>query len=551
MWRKKTDKGGIECILKVKSRDINKWKRVNPNRESFGNFVELDLMTFFRTILLIAVLSFAAGGIAGAQRASDDIAAEPSLAYIHPVYGSDLVLYLHGAPSDSSVTYYRSRPGTAPVEIGSGFTDSEGGHVLTLPLTNPDWVGEEITLWASIRLYGGGEIVSQRRTVRVSNPSFFFPLATPDGTGSIACYDELDTAFSDGVEVTDGRPGRVLFSRDGSRGFVILDTDQIGVFDPVEREWLYWFLKTGVGVLDMEATPDGKSIIVLCSEKHPGDADTLVRGSLWVFDIDSGAITQRAPVKIDALNPAVPHVPAAAGRLLAVSNDSRLVFIRIGGPFIGEYNLDTGAFRRTILGNGRLSPCTVNDIRVRENCLAALLTEPDGYGWLCLSNTQTYLQDYLSVGWEPEAFEFFEGDSGPRVLVLHRSEDSRTDVIDVYDLFNETLAGTVARLPAGVRDVAVNDTRDLGVILYVPGGANAREGWLGFFEKRTFRLRNEVVKVPVDSGSSVFLSRSPIVNRCYVLTRSGTLCVVDLETFSKVDLFDLNAESSAVPAESF
>jgi len=136
-------------------------------------------------------------------------------------------------------------------------------------------------------------------------------------------------------------------------------------------------------------------------------------------------------------------------------------------------------------------------------------------------------------------------------VVLRRTRGEGSDGLDVVDLVGGRIETSIftSLWPSGIRDVDVAGARDVGVVLYVPGGTQGRRGYLGFFDKKTFSLRNECVLVPVDAGSRVFLSRSPVVNRCYVLNRNGTLTVVDLDRFRKTDVFDLGAEFNSLPGE--
>jgi hypothetical protein len=484
--------------------------------------------------LLIALMT----ATASAQSGPSGRAGEPLLACTHPVYGSDLTVSLFGAAPGKSVAFFKSgADGSLVEELGSAATDPAGSAVFTFPLVYREWVEQEIVFWAVVDP-AGAAVETGRLQVRVSNPSLFLPCLGPDGNGMIARYDELAGSVLGRTGLEEGSPGRILFNRDGSRGFVLVDTDQIGVFDPFEDRWLYW-IRTGSGLIDIAATPDGSRIIVLCTEKTDPELDEYKRGSLWIYDIDDATAPQPEPVRIDPVN------PAGQGRVLAVSGDSRLVYVRIGGSSIGEYNLMTGEYKR-IFPADQYGPCTIKDIQVFGNCLAALLTRPDGEGFICVSNTQTYRTDITRTGWNPVIFDLFDGEAGPMAVVLHRSENGLTDVLDAVNLYSG-VARTIARMPAGIRDVDVGDVRSLGVILYAPGGMLSREGLLGFFDRDSLAVINRYVPVQVDADSRVFLSRSPIVDRCYVLSGNGTMSVIDLDVFREIDVIDLNETGRIVP----
>lgn len=385
-----------------------------------------------------------------------------------------------------------------------------------------------------------------------SGASFFVPCSAIDERGFIARYDAMSGYLAGRVDLPS-LPGKILFSRDGSRGFVLLDSDQIGVFDPIEERWLYLF-STGSGLLDMVLTPDGSKLIALCTERDSLDDDVQVKGALWICNVaDIGSMTtgleiERRPVAIDFVR------NGGTGRMLAVSENSRSLYIRTDGPYISVYNLQSGAMRPIKLGNQSCSPCTVMDIQVSDSCLTALLSKSDGFGYLCIMNTQTYIEEYVPLGWAPTIFSLFKRDGRPMAVILHCSENGSAHFLKLLDLYTGTVSKTIAsNLFEGVRDVDVNGIRDVGAVLYVRGGEAAQYGLVGFFDRETLEWRREVVtKVPVDPGTRLFLARSPLINQCYVLTRSGVLTVIDLDIYRKVgDPIDLNGEIATLPSELF
>jgi DNA-binding beta-propeller fold protein YncE len=386
-------------------------------------------------------------------------------------------------------------------------------------------------------------MTTDRMEVKASNPSFYMPCMAPDGSGFLARYDEIDGIVSERVDMEEGLPVRILFSRDGNRGFVLLDSGQIGVFDPFTDQWLSWFLAAGPGIIDITVTPDGTRIVVLGRgrEDAPG-VDTA--GTLWIYDLERGVGAPPEVIAIDSVN------PTGEGRILAVSEDSRLLYVRSGKSAVGEVNFATGEYRPLKL-NDQFPYSTVRDIQVFDNCLAVLLTLPDESGYVCVCNTQNYLCGLpVPVGRNPVKLDVFTGEDGPLAAALCRSEDGGADVIRFVHLYEQRVVGSISGLtPPGVRDLAVNDLRDDGVILYIPRGGAAGKGYVGFFDRRTLRLRDEYAVVPVDSGSRILLSRSPLVNRCYIWTRRGIISVIDLDTYTRIDKIDLDAESLASPAE--
>jgi hypothetical protein len=520
-----------------------------------------------RFMTFVGVLFIAGSLLVGAAEAQADAGTTGnplSLACTHPVFGSVLKVRLIGAPPGSLVTFYKTDSEGYREMLGESPADSSGCSLLEYSLLDSSWVGRDLTLWAEVATSGagmdlpGGEgtdgLSGRERTpgivssgvldIHVLNPSLFLPCMEPDGNGSIARFDQKTGTLSVRSVIPGGKPGRILFNRDGSRGFVILDSDQIGVFDPCADEWLFWFVPTGRGIVDVAATPDGTKIVVVCSGRRESDQDEILNGSLWVYDIDPEVEILSEPVTIGPVN------PAGSDRVLTISDDSRLVYIKTGGSSFGEYNLETGHYKPLFI-DSRYAPCTIKEILVHDNRLVLLFTRPDGEGYLCLSSMQTYRQNSISVGWHPVMFDIFEGESGPVAVVLHHSDGRNSDVLDVVDLTNlQVTSGIIARWQRGIRDVKVNDVRDHGVILYVPGGESARQGYLLFFDRETLRLRRDIyVQVPVDEGSRLFLSRSIVVNRCYVLNRSGTLTVVDLDLFRKAGVHELDAEVLLPPAE--
>ncbi len=520
-----------------------------------------QIMTFFGALFIAGFLLV---GFAAAQTATAPAGNPLSLACTHPVFGSDLKVRLVGAPPGSTVFFYKTDSDGFNEFLGKRPADSSGCSLLVYSLLDSSWVGRDLTIWAEVEptgvgtdLPGGGgtdrtsgnertpEIVTSGvLDIHVLNPSLVLPCVEADGNGSIARFDQTTGALSVRSVIPGGKPGRILFNRDGSRGFVILDSDQIGVFDPREDEWLFWFIPTGRGIVDVAATPDGTKIVVACSGRRESDHDDTLNGSLWIYDIDPAVEVVSEPVTIDPVN------PAGSDRILTVCDHSRLVYIKTGGSSFGEYNLETGRYKPHFI-DSRYAPCTIKDILIHDNRLVLLFTRPDGEGYICLFSIQTYRQDSVSVGWHPVMFDIFEWQSGPVAVVLHHSNGRESDVLDVVDLSSRQVTrGIIARWPRGIRDVKVNDVRDHGVIFYVPGGESVREGYLLFFDRRTLKLRrNLYVKVPIDGGSRLFLSRSSVVNRCYVLNRSGTLTVVDLDLFRKVGVHELDAEVFLPPAE--
>ncbi len=381
--------------------------------------------------------------------------------------------------------------------------------------------------------------------------SFFIPCRSVDEKGFLARYDALSGYLAGGVDVP-GFPGKILFNRDGSRGFVLLDSDEIGVFDALESRWLYRF-RTGVGLLDIALTPNGSKLIALCSERGPDDDGLQEKGALWICNVagidsfESGLEIERRPVAVDFVR------SAGTERRLAVCENSRLLFIRTNGPYLTIYNLNSGAVIPVKLGNRYCSPCTVMDIQVLGTCLTALLIKPDGFGYLCIFNTQTRTKEYIPLGWEPKIFNLFKKDGRPMAVILHSSETGSAHFLRLFDLYSATVAKTIANnLLQGVRDVDINGSRDVGAVLYVRGGEGARYGLVGFFDKENLEWRREVVKVPVDSDTRLFLASSPLINRCYVLTGSGDLIPIDLNLYRKVgERIELDAEVVDSPSELF
>jgi len=478
------------------------------------------------TLCAVAMSCILLGNAAFAQSGIDFVDEIPTLQNTRPVYGSEITLRLVDAPPLGPVTWFKSdADGSRVDELGRTTTDRDGNGFLIFTLIDHNWVGRNIVFWAEISRLNGPTVRSERREVRVDNPSFYVPATEPDGTGSIVKYDLFEGAIAGRSGSVVGSPGKIVFSRDGSLGFVLLDNDQIGIFSPFDNQWLIRYFPTGSGLLDLIASPDGSRIVVLCSEQDPLSDDGYVRGSLRIYRVDPDLDPEPETILIDAV------MNSGGGRMLAMSEDSRLVYVRSGESAVGEYNLATGTYKNFFLDdNHPLS--TVEDIQIHENCLVALVTSPGGDGFVCLANTQTYEKFYVAVGQHPAIFEVFDRASRPLVPVVHRTKFNE-DVVEFLDIYSGTMISAIRGfIPPGVRDLEVCAERDLGVLLWVPGGDLGEKGYLGFFDKSSLSLNFRHLSVPVDSGSRVFLSRSPMINQCYVLSSSGLLSVIDLDSIN-------------------
>ncbi len=474
-------------------------------------------------VLLSCVLL---GNAAMAQGVVNPLGEIPTLQNTRPVYGSEMTLELVDAPPLAPVTWFKSdADGSRVEELGRSTSDEEGDCSWTFTLSDRDWIGRNIVFWAEIASLDSPTVLSELREVRVDNPGFYVPAADPDGTGTIVKYNALDDTISDRSGRVAGSPGKIVFSRDGSLGFVLLDNDQIGIFSPFDDAWLFRYFPTGSGLLDLIASPDGTRIIALCSEQDLLSSDTYVQGTLRIYRVDPDLNPEPETIVIDSV------MTSGGGRMLAMSEDSRLVYVRSGESAVSVYNLATGKSKSFFLDdNHPLS--TVEDIQVYENCLVALVTTPSGNGFVCLFNTQTHDKYYIAVGQNPAMFEVFERASRPLLPVVYRTKYD-ADEVKFLDIYSGTKIKSIPGFnPPGVRDLEVCDERDLGVLLWVPGGAISEKGYVGFFDKSSLSLISSYLTVPVDTGSRVFLSRSPLINRCYVMSSSGLLSVIDLDTIS-------------------
>lgn len=470
--------------------------------------------------------------------------AAPVIHFNHPLYGSVFNISLFGAPPRSAVVFYKSEAdGSYVEELGRRQTDFYGVTTLDHPLTDPAWVDRDLVIWAEIIPSTGPAMTTKRMEVKASNPSFYMPCMAPDGSGFIARYDEIEGVVRERVDMEGGVPVRILFSRDGNLGFVLLDSGQIGVFDPFTDQWLSWFQAAGSGILDIAVTPDGTRVAVLGRDQEEAPGLDLP-GKLWIYDLERGVGAPPDVITIDSVN------PTGEGRILVMGDDLPHLYVRSGKSAVDEVNYETGEYRPLKL-NDQLPYSTVRDIQIFKNCLAVLLTLPDETGFVCVRNTQNDRCGIpVPVGRNPVTMDVFEGETGPLAAALCRSEDGAADVIRFVHLYEQRVVGAISGLiPPGVRDLAVNDLRDDGVILYIPRGGAAGKGYVGFFDRRTLRLKDEYAVVPVDAGSRILLSRSPLVNRCYIWTRRGIISVIDLDSYTRIDKIDLDAESLASPAE--
>jgi hypothetical protein len=436
----------------------------------------------------------------------------PSLYCSRAVYGSKVRICIKDAPPESlvivGVGVCDDEPTGIPVkmdpaefknEVLRGFADVHGRYFYEFPdvLDNADYVGRTLKLDVLI-VKEEQEWQAITCTIPVESPSLLLPSMGPDDKGCINRYDELTEKITTEFSGIEGEPRKILFTREFSRGFALLDEDRIAVFDARMNPRICYF-DVGPGLADIVLTRDRKLIAV-------------TRDSLWIFNAETMQVVRQLPQRF--------ALPRGSFNILSVTEDT--VIIRLTGNYVGMYNLATGVYRAYELRRNGHFRGKVKDIKKYRDCLLALIVLPDGRACLYVENMQTYDNGFsIPVGNNARRIKLYGREGEPPKVVVLDASGSSEDLLWVFDVFTEAEPRAVV-LPDGAMDYDLRSTDGLSVIVY-PDEGKAR-----FVDMARLVLDEKSVALPyLTGGAKVYLSRTGPLG--FVYSREGLLTVIDAE----------------------
>lgn len=446
-------------------------------------------------------------------------------------------IHLLGAPSEALVFIYleECEEGVQPpfettyhspktidpssARLYDGKADLQGRVVCRTPrLDNPEWAGRLIRIKALVQnpnIEEGGIVVS--RPFAIMSPSLYFSSFRPESGGRISRMSELERRIVAEIEDFGGRPGKPVFNRDCTRGFVMLDQDRIAVFDNLLNQPIH-MIQTGIGLVDIALTPDGRKLIALTTGVIDPHDRSPRYGTLWVYDTQTFANLDRCVV--DTLT------PGETGNHLAISMDSSLVFIREADMMVGEYNLLSQHFQRIQIGDANHFGGELQDIQIFGNGLLALSVLPDQSAFLHVLNTQNYRNRYTAVGRAPMGIKRLDyPEQSPLAFILDRADENR-DILWKVDIYAGHTPEWIP-IPDGALDFDVTETCRLAMILYP--GRREGEGLLRFLDLDSLELSKRAIPLKLKGPSRILLSRSHIVHSGYVYSSDGEIILIDLD----------------------
>ena len=474
---------------------------------------------------------------AGAQTPTFYSEIRPTVSCTRAMVHSSITVSLRGCPPRAKVLWsfgLGDENGEVPfratyhdqwsLDLGPNFegavADSQGRLVLPpIPLDKWENIGRRLVLKMLVQNGDGTEDrIGIKYPVSVENPGLYLASALSDSEGLISRFDEMDGRISAEIGFVNGRPGKVVFNRNASRGYILLDQDRIAVFDNtagrVIREQ-----QTGIGLVDIAVTPDGRKLIALTRGRSGTDEPALPRGQLWIYDIEHEDLAFLNNCIID------PVTSEGDGRYLGFSDDATLVFVRQGDLTVGEYDLLTGAYRLLQVGTIDHLGGRVQDILVSGNCLLALLVHPAATSCLSVVNLQTYLERRIAVGMDVRGIHLIHSKEGRPLVVLHDRADAGEDVLYQVDFLEGEVLDKVS-IPDGVAYLDVSSPYHLCMLLYQD--LRTGESVLAFFDLENFVFHEKRLSVPVTGEARVYLSRSPCSESGYVYSRNGMLIQIGL-----------------------
>jgi hypothetical protein len=375
----------------------------------------------------------------------------------------------------------------------------------------------------------GARIIGIKYHFKVRNPFLCFASQGAGSEGYISLFDELDGEVVATIGGIAGRPEKTVFNRDASRGFVMLDDDRIAIFDNLERELHGAPHQTGLGLSDIEVTPDGRKLVALTRGPDGGDSP-FGEASLWIYDIEKGQLSSPYRRRID------PVSSEDGGRTLAISEDSQLVFVRRDDLTMGEYDLLGDEYRRFQIGGIDQLGGKVRDMAVCDNRLLILVAMPDQRACLQVINTQTYQLDFsIPVGMDPRRIHLYRDPYGRTRAVIHDRAGAGGDLLYFVDFETGSLVETVS-IYNGLLDMDLSDAHQLCMMLYYD--ERTGRNYVFFLDLRSMRLLREHVVLHHGGEARACLSRS-------VGSRFGF--VYSPEGVSQIDIVDLDVIREKIP----
>ncbi|MHC4942410.1 MAG: YncE family protein [Planctomycetota bacterium] len=507
------------------------------------------------TLLVLFILALSASEAQGQRVFTYDLN-RPSLTCTNAVYGSEVTLCLRGAPPGAVIVWTfgfckqtenlgeeELDPASLEVTNESPPTvetaDFQGHAKHIISLKNRDWVGRTVLVKALVR---DPEVPENTfflyRVFTVDNPELYLPSFVPGQGGVISKFDEVAGDLIARIQHFYGAPRKVVFSRDGKKGFVMLEGDRIAVFDNLSNQCEY-LLPSGIGLADILVTPDGRKLIAVTRGVGASPLTGGQGGNLWIYSTDD---LLAPPESFDIY----PVAAANEGNILVASSDSTLVLIRQAGLYVGKFNLLSREYQPFELGEARHFRGEVRDIQIYGNGLLALIAMPDLTTDLYSVSLQTFQNFYKDAGRDARRLRLIERQNRlPLVAMIDRGgeEEDRLLLIDVFG----DIEHAAIPLPKGVTDFDASETVDLCMLLYQdpPTG----EGVLRFIDLTSLALLPRTLSIDLDSNAQVYLSRAENLHTGYIYSEGGVLTPIDLDTFRVLERIQLDGFCSGCPVE--
>jgi len=480
-------------------------------------------------ICFIWVIVFLSPHTADAQKLNHySVDRPPSLTCSIPVLGSELKVWLNGAAPNAMIWLSLSpaskdmkvmneivslAPGGFDFSIAIPYTaDFQGRHFFRIPLHDrKKWVGKTICLEVLVE-----NKYRFRWCFKVENPFIRLAGHFPDHGGMISRYDELARTVIPEFRRINGRPLKVISSRDLQKAYIMLDGDRIAAYDYFSKSLIHEE-KTAVGLIDVALTPDGRKLIALTAGENLDESHVPPIGALWIYDLSKRHFTLMDKVQVGLI------APGGVGNYLEIVEDSTLVFIRQANLVVGEYNLITGGYQMKRLGRIEHSGGEIQSLKVYADMIMALMILPDSSAILAVVNTQNYEDRYIPVGRNPKGIKFLHYPNRlPEAFILG-GEDSTEDVLWRVDPYTDQEARRLS-IPDIAVDFDISGYSDKGLILYNEGEGKV----IRFFSLNKFKLLPKEVYLDMVGDSQLYLSRSAAINTGYVSSR-GAITIIDLD----------------------
>jgi hypothetical protein len=509
------------------------------------------------SLIILILLSLTLGALqAPGQRVFTYDSHRPSLTCTDAVYGSEVELCLRGAPPGAVIvwTFGLCQPveGIDPEDLDPSSlkvtnesfpkvetADFQGSSRHTIPLKNRDWVGRTVLVKALVRDPGQPEnTFFLYHVFTVDNPELYLPSFVPGQGGVVSKFDEVAGDIIAKIRHFYGAPRKVVFSRDGSMGFAMLEGDRIAVFDNLANQ-PERLLPTGIGLVDILVTPDGQKLVAVTRGVEASAPSGYQPGNLWIYRMDdlSG---------IPECHEIYPVATVDEGNMLVASEDSTLLFVRQAGLYVGKFNLLSRDYEPIQLGEASHYRGEVKDIRIFNDCLLALIAMPDLTTDLYNINLQNFQRMCFEAGLDARRLRLIHRTNRlPLVAVIDRYSDEE-DRLLIIDVFGHIEDGSIT-VPEGVVDFDISGTADLCMLLYQD--PDTMEGVLRFVDLANLAMLPTSLSVDLESEAQVFLSRADHLLAGYVYSGNGVLVPVDLETYRVLEKIQLDGSCSGCPVE--